>query len=32
MLMVCDRVVEGEQAQSLAAQALPFGPALDEVA
>lgn len=29
--MVCDRVVEGVEAQALAAKALPFGPGLDGV-
>jgi len=30
--MVCDRALEGVEAQALAAKALPFGPGLDEVA
>lgn len=29
--MVCYRMVEGVEAQALAAKALPFGPALDGV-
>jgi len=30
--VVCDQVVEGDEAQALAAKAMPFGPGLDEVA
>jgi len=29
--MVCDQVLEGVEAQALAAKALPFGPGLDGV-
>jgi len=29
--MVCDRMVEGVEAQVLAAKAMPFGPGLDGV-
>lgn len=29
--MVCDRVLEGAEAQALAATAMPFGPGLDDV-
>jgi len=29
--MVCDRALDGVEAQALAAKAMPFGPALDGV-
>ncbi len=30
--MVCDRLVEGDEAQALAAKAMPFGPGLGDAA
>ncbi len=29
--MVCDRILEGADAHTLAAQKMPFGPALDDL-